>query len=87
MVKCILLSLLIQPLGDEFESEVNLSELKTKEITVDPDEKGEFSFSLPRTKKDIKFKLLTAGDEDAILKAVEKRTQDNQISNPTYLNL
>ena len=61
--------------GEEFETEINLGELKNKELSADPDEKGEFSFSLPRTKKDIKFKLLTAGDEDAILKSVEKRTK------------
>ena len=61
--------------GEEFETEINLNELGTKELGADPDERGEFSFHLPRTKKDIKFKLLTAGDEDAILKAVEKRTK------------
>ena len=61
--------------GEEFETEVNLSELGTKELGADPDERGEFSFHLPRTNKEIKFKLLTAGDEDAIIKAVEKRTK------------
>lgn len=61
--------------GEEFETEINLSELKTKKLGANPDERGEFTFTLPRTKKDIKFKLLTASDEEAILKAVEKRTK------------
>tara|TARA_Y100001938_G_C8008076_1_gene388448 strand:- start:205 stop:972 length:768 start_codon:yes stop_codon:yes gene_type:complete len=61
--------------GQEFEYEINLSELKTKELGATPDEKGEFSFSLPRSKKEIKFRLLTAKDESEILARVEKRSK------------
>lgn len=60
--------------GVEFETEIDLSELKTKELPegVEPDEKGEFSFELPRSKKKIKFSLLTVGDERNILTRSEK---------------
>lgn len=71
--------------GVEFETEINLSELKTKELPegVEPDERGEFTFVLPRTKKKIKFKLLTVGDERNILVRSEKyeKATKSQISN------
>jgi len=59
--------------GIEFDYEVNLSQLKTKELTVEPDEKGLFSFELPKTKKKIKFKLLTVADENDIIKTSDAR--------------
>ena len=61
--------------GDEFEYEINLSELKTKELGAVPDEKGEFPFHLPRSNKEIKFRLLTAKDESDIISRVEKRSK------------
>jgi hypothetical protein len=59
--------------GMEFEAEIDLSKLKSKPLSVEPDEKGLFDFDLPRSKKKIKFKLLTVGDETDILKASEAR--------------
>lgn len=71
--------------GVEFDYEINLSELKTKELPedVEPDEKGEFSFLLPKCKKKIKFKLMTVGDEKSILTRSEKyeKATKSQISN------
>jgi hypothetical protein len=71
--------------GVEFETEINLSELKTKPLPegIEPDEKGEFTFELPRSKKKIKFKLLTVGDEKSIVNKSEKyeKTTKSQISN------
>ncbi len=61
--------------GEEFETEINLSELGTKELTVQPDEKNEFSFTLPRSKKNIKFKLLTVSEETNIIQRNEKKSK------------
>ena len=61
--------------GEVFEYEINLSELKTKTLGATPDEKGEFTFHLPRSNKDIKFRLLTAKDESDIIARVEKRSK------------
>lgn len=52
--------------GNEFESEVDLTELKQKPIGAKPDEDGLFSFDLPMLKKKVRFKLLTARDEEEI---------------------
>lgn len=71
--------------GVEFETEIDLSVLKTKELPegVEPDEKGEFTFNLPKSKKKIKFKLLTVGDEKSIISRSEKyeKATKSQISN------
>lgn len=61
--------------GEEFETEIDLSTLKTKELTVQPDENNEFSFDLPKMKKKIKFKLLTVADERGIVQRSEKMTK------------
>jgi hypothetical protein len=61
--------------GEEFEKEINLSELKIKELTVEPDENNEFSFLLPKSNKNIKFKLLTVKDEETINKKNETRNK------------
>lgn len=68
--------------GVEFEHEIDLTTLKTKELAAEPDEKGEFSFELPRSKKKIKFTLLTVGDERAIINRADKyeKTTKSQVS-------
>lgn len=68
---------------EPFETEINLNDLKTKKLTVDPDENGLFSFSLPLSKADIKFKLLTVGDIDNIEKLLEKEKKDGVLINNT----
>lgn len=71
--------------GVEFETEIDLTTLKTKELpdNVEPNEKGEFSFLLPRSKKNVKFKLMTVGDEKSVLVRSEKyeKATKSQISN------
>ena len=59
--------------GEEFETEVDLSKLKVKEIGAAPNEEGLFTYNLKRTKKDIKFRLLTSQDEENLIKSEEKR--------------
>lgn len=68
---------------DEFDYDVDLNNLKSKPLGADPDENGLFSFDLPRSKKSIKFKLLTVSDESDIVKKTEARNKavKSQISN------
>ena len=61
--------------ADEFDYEVDLNSLKTKELSAEPDENGLFDFELPRSKKKIKFKLLTVNDETRIMKTSENRSK------------
>ena len=57
--------------GTQFESVVNLSELKTINLNVEPDAGGLFTFTLPLSKHVIKFKLLTTGDVDDLEEMIE----------------
>lgn len=57
--------------GEEFETKVDLSKLKSKPLGAKPDENMEFDFFLPKLRKKIKFKLLTSAGERNILEKVE----------------
>jgi hypothetical protein len=59
-----------------FETDVDLSTLKTIELTVEPDSEGLFHFQLPTSKAMIKFKLLTIGD----IEYIEKLSEQNRDS-------
>jgi hypothetical protein len=72
---------LLDELDEPFETEINLNELKTKKLEVDPDEEGLFSFVLPLAKTEVKFKLLTCGDIDEIDKVIEKEKKDGVLIN------
>lgn len=61
--------------GNQFEDNVDLRKLKYKEVTELPDELGEFSVEIPMRKKLVKFRLLTAGEEQLIMKNAEARRQ------------
>ena len=69
--------ILLDENDESFETEVNLNELKTKELLVDADENGLFTFVMPLSKAQIKFRQLTCGDVDDIDKMVERDTQNN----------
>jgi hypothetical protein len=76
--------------GDEFEHVVDLSTLPTKEFTEVPDENGQFSFDLPRSKKTIKIRLLSPEDDKEISEIEEKRKLaygDSFISNRLTMRL
>jgi len=49
-----------------FEAQIDLNTLKSKKLGAEPDEEGYFDFTLPVSKHQIKFKLLTVGDIDEI---------------------
>jgi len=72
--------------GDEFEHEVNLSSLKTIELTVDPSDDGFYHFELPLAKNVVKFKLLTTGDVDE-LENIISNTPDGIVSEEQTLIL
>jgi hypothetical protein len=70
-----------------FDTEINLNELKTKKLNVEPDVEGLFDFVLPLCKSVVKFKLLNVGE----LEEVEKLTETDKNNNipvdstPTYM--
>ncbi len=61
--------------AEDFDYEIDLNDLKSKSIGAQPDENNEFSFTLPKSKTEIKFKMLTVGDEREILQKNEKRSK------------
>lgn len=61
---------------DYFEVEIDLSDIKTKELIADPNEEGLFNFKTPSEKYDIFFKLLTVRDMDNIEKHKEMFKDD-----------
>ena len=64
---------------EEFLSEVNLSLLKNKRLSTEPDNQGEFSVQLPKIKWNMKFRMFTGRDENYLRKAMEysKKTKKN----------
>lgn len=61
--------------GTTFKSVVDLSKLKYKVIPVEPDEFGYFSVILPMSKKTVRFRLITSGEEVIINKTAESRQE------------
>ena len=59
--------------GKSFEYNFDLESIKSKEFTLVPNEKGECDFTLPLSKKLIKFKYLTHGEDDKITREDESR--------------
>lgn len=55
-----------------FDVELDLDEIKTKNLGAEPDEEGLFEFTLPNKGNHIKFKLLTVGDMKNIHEYKEK---------------
>jgi hypothetical protein len=77
----------IQPVIDP--KTVDLTTLKNKPLTVKPDENGLFDFSLPKSNKSVKFRLLTGKDEEEI-DIVDNQTMErnkNDVSTKTTLRL
>lgn len=74
--------------GNLVPSTIDLTTIKTKNLTVKPDENGEFDFLLPISKKKIKFRLLTQKDEDEIAEIDKKVLEKNgNISTANSLRL
>jgi hypothetical protein len=63
--------------GESFEAVVDLELLQAKPLTAMPDEDGLFQFTLPVTKKVIKFRILTDKEETILLKSIDSKTKMN----------
>jgi hypothetical protein len=72
---------LLDEFDEAFETEINLNELKTIELNVEPDEDGLFSFVMPLSKANVRFKLLNCGDIDEIDKMLESDKENNLLVN------
>ena len=57
--------------GEVFEAIVDLTQLKSKSLGAKPNENMEFDFLLPKSKKNITFRLLTGKDEEYISQKAE----------------
>ena len=68
---------------EPFDTEINLNELKTIDLTLEPDEEGLYYFQLPSSKTEIRFKLLTCGDIDTIEKIIDDEKERNILVNNT----
>lgn len=72
--------------GEESKQEVNLKKLETKDVDLSqfPKGKNEFDFELPKSEVNIKWKLLTHGDEKAIRNEIQalQKTRRSE-TNPT----
>jgi hypothetical protein len=58
---------------EKFEAEVDISLFVPKEIKVTPDQNGEIDFLLPRTKKTVKYRYLSADEDDKIVREDESK--------------
>jgi len=84
----------IQPVVDPktnklVEGEIDLSKLENKQLTIQADENGNFDFKLPKSGKNIKFRLLTGKDEeeiDILDKELMERNK-SEISSKTTIRL
>ena len=75
---------------NEFEPcVINLSEVKSKKLTVKPDNEGLFDFELPISKNKIRFRLLNYKEENEIELMDEQQMKRNNtdISNKSLLML
>jgi hypothetical protein len=74
---------ILDEIGEPFDTEINLNELKTIELEVEPDNEGYFDFMLPVSKTNLKFRFLTIGDIDAIDDQIKKEQENNILVNNT----
>ena len=74
--------------GIPFETEINLNDLKYKDLGAEPDANGLFDFTLPLSKMNLKFRFLTCGDSDEIDSIVEEdKLNGNPIDNTNIYKL
>jgi len=76
--------------SQEYETgTIDLTTLKSKKLTVKPDENNNFDFILPISKKKIKFRFLTAKEDSEIglLDETQMKRNNTDISNKLLLTL
>lgn len=83
------ITLSCQSCGHEHTHEFDLGGLDIKYLEEDPDEDGLFSCTLPLRKNTVRYKLLTAGDELAIVKKIEdrKKLTNSVVDNTTTIRM
>lgn len=59
--------------GKPFETQIDISQFQAKETMIEPDENGECSYVLPRSKNKIKFRYLTSEEDEKLVKEDEAR--------------
>lgn len=72
--------------NEPFETEINLSHLKTINLNVEPDADGLFTYTLPLSKAVVRFKILTVGEVDKLEDFLEKN-KDNPLNEEMTLVL
>ena len=75
--------------GNSWVNEFDLAALEVRQLDIEPDKDGLFSLELPKSKKTIRFCLLTAEDEMNILKRVEaiQKKQGSQVDSSMSLKM
>ncbi len=73
--------------GKYFKEKVNLLLLQQKEIKELPDDNGYFTVELPMRKKEVKFKLLTSGEEENIRNMADSLMKEYNEEFPEYSTL
>ena len=78
--------------GEMIETKVDLSKIKTKEFKLKGDENGHFSYTLPKSGVDIKFKYLTTKEENDLrllsrLESEGSSTVDLKSANNIIVNM
>ena len=73
--------------GEAFETEINLNELKTKNLGAEPDEEGLFNYQFKLSNVNAKFKFPTCGEVEEIDKLIEFEKESGILINnsSTYL--
>jgi hypothetical protein len=61
--------------GNKFQTEIDISQFKTKENSLVPDENGECEFKLPKSNRIIKFRYLTSDEDEKLVKDDEMRSK------------
>lgn len=64
-----------------FETEVDLTKLKVKKLSIEPDSEGLFDFVLPLSKSVVKFKLLTVGEVEELQRLALFLKEENNLIN------
>lgn len=75
--------------GIPFKSTVDLGKLEYKEVGEMPDEYGHFSLELPMRKKEVKLRLISAGEDNSIFRKAEevKEAYGNEFSEYNTMKL
>jgi hypothetical protein len=64
-----------------FDTEVDLTKLKVKKLSIEPDSEGLFDFVLPLSKSVVKFKLLTVGEVEELQRLALFLKEENNLIN------